>query len=89
MIPTLTREHPAVLSDLLLGTLDQKQFILNRRGGQRHPADFQGLLPFLRTEVFGPDAWGNKEWFRLLSTGNTPASDQKADVDGPLIPEAY
>ena len=41
----------------------QIELFLNRRGGQRHPADFQGLLPFLRTEVFGPDAWDKKETF--------------------------
>jgi hypothetical protein len=41
----------------------KNKFIMDRRGGQRHPADFQGLLPFFRTEVFRPDAWGKKETF--------------------------
>jgi hypothetical protein len=39
----------------------QNQLVLNRRGDHRHPPDFQSLLPLLRTEVFGPDAWGKKE----------------------------
>jgi hypothetical protein len=50
----------------------QNAFILNRRGGPRHPVDFQGLLPFLRAEVFGPDAWG-------IDEGPTPPRSASGD----------